>query len=106
MEKTLRRPAVTRAGLTRAGVDVSLAGFYLVFAWIHVGAFLETHRPSLVFVVGTELLFAIFFLLRTEAEGVSRARRDWVAAFAGSLLPLLLRPAAAARRSRRFPSPG
>jgi hypothetical protein len=90
-----RLPAPTRAGLARAGVDVSLAAFYLVFAAIHLRAFGETHRPSLVFVVGTELLFAVFFLLRTEAHGASRARWDWAAAVTGSLLPLLLRPAAA-----------
>lgn len=90
-----RLPSVTRAGLARAGVDVSLAAFYLVFAAIHVQAFRETHRPSLAFVVGTELLFAVFFLLRTEADGASRARWDWSTAVAGSILPLLLRPAAA-----------
>ena len=86
-------PMPTRAGLTRAGVDVSIATFYLVFAAIHVQAFREEHRPSLVFVVGTELLFAVFFLLRTEADAASRARWDWVTAVAGSVAPLLLRPA-------------
>src|SRR5512138_1241354 len=90
-----RPPTVTRAGLARAGVDVSLAAFYVVFAAIHLQAFRETHRPSLAFVVGTELLFALFFLLRTEAGDASRARWDWGAALAGSILPLLLRPAAA-----------
>jgi protein-S-isoprenylcysteine O-methyltransferase Ste14 len=91
----IRLQAPTRAGLTRAGVDVSLAAFYLVFATIHVRAFLATHRPSLVFVVGTELLFALFFLLRSDAEDASRAGWDWAAAVLGSTLPLLLRPAAA-----------
>ncbi len=86
--------APTRAGLTRAGIDVSIAGFYAVFAGIHVQAFGYSHRPSLVLVVATELLFAVFFLLRTEADGASRARWDWATAVAGSFLPLLLRPAA------------
>ncbi len=86
--------APTRAGLTRAGIDVSIAAFYLVFARIHVQAFRECPRPSLALVVGTELLFAVFFLLRTEAGGASRARWDWATAVAGSVLPLLLRPAA------------
>lgn len=87
--------APTRAGLTRAAVDVSLAAFYIVFAAIHVQAFRASHRPSLALVIGTELLFAVFFLLRTEAEGISRAGWDWATAISGSILPLLLRPAAA-----------
>jgi protein-S-isoprenylcysteine O-methyltransferase Ste14 len=86
---------VTRAGLARASVDVSLAAFCLFFVWAHASAFRETQRPSHAVIVVVELFFAAFFLLRTEAESTSRRPWDWIAAAGGVGIPLLLRPTAA-----------
>lgn len=88
-------PLITRSGLWRSFVDVSLSALYLGFAFGQLRQFAETHRPSAPILVATELLFAVFFLIRKPADDVSTSRWDWVASFGGSAAPLLLRATAA-----------
>src|SRR5512144_1333997 len=71
-----------------------LAAMYIVFAWVHYLAFKATHRPSLVFVVVTETLFAGAIFVRRSANSVSFAPTAWMTALGGTLAPLLLRPVA------------
>lgn len=71
-----------------------LVAMYIVFAWVHYLAFKTTHRPSLVFVVVTETLFAGVIFVRRSATSVSFAAMAWVTALGGTLAPLLLRPVA------------
>ncbi len=86
---------VTKSGLQRAFVDVSLAALYVGFAYGQLGQFAQTHRPSAPILVVTELAFAFFFICRKQAEDVSRSWWDWLATVGGTAAPLLLRATAA-----------
>jgi protein-S-isoprenylcysteine O-methyltransferase Ste14 len=83
---------ITRTGLTRAGVDVSLAALYVLFAWAHLVAFRQHPRPSLVLMVLMETIFAFFILVRRPTDAASRSAWDWATTVGGTLAPLLLRP--------------
>lgn len=92
---TSASPLLTRSGVRQAFFDLGAATCYLLFAYAHVRSFLATPRASMLLVVVTETLFAVFFLLRKDADRTSGRPADWLAAFLGTLLPLLLRPSAA-----------
>jgi protein-S-isoprenylcysteine O-methyltransferase Ste14 len=89
------KPLVTRSGLWRAFVDLSLAALYVGFAYDQLRQFAQTHRPSAPILVATELVFAFFFLFRKQAEDVSRSTWDWFTTVGGTAAPLLLRATAA-----------
>jgi protein-S-isoprenylcysteine O-methyltransferase Ste14 len=84
---------ITREGLAKAGVDLSLAALYLFFASAHWNAFSQHPRPSLVLMVLMETAFACVILLRRSSDAASRSPWDWVTTAGGTLAPLLLRPA-------------
>jgi protein-S-isoprenylcysteine O-methyltransferase Ste14 len=88
---------ITRSGLTKASVDLSLAALYVLFARAHWLAFREHPRPSLVLLVLLETVFAGVILLRRSSDAVSRSPWDWLTTAGGTLAPLLLRPAPSAR---------
>ena len=88
-------PKLTPGGLREAGANLVAAGLYLVFAGTHLQAFAATPRPSLLVVVGIETLVAVLFLFRAPASRASFSLYSWITTLGGTLLPLLLRPAAA-----------
>ncbi len=92
---TSARPLLTRGGLRQAFFDLGAAACYLLFAFAHVRSFLTTPRASMLLIVVTESLFAVFFLVRKDADRTTDRPADWLAAFFGTLLPMLLRPSAA-----------
>jgi protein-S-isoprenylcysteine O-methyltransferase Ste14 len=89
------KPLLTRAGLWRAFIDLSLAALYVAFAYGQLRQFVQTQRPSAPILVATELVFAFFFLFRKPAEDVSRSAWDWFTTVGGTAAPLLLRATAA-----------
>lgn len=98
LEARMRR-SITLSGLVSAGTDVGLAALYLMFAFVHVRAFLAGSRPSVALIVVFETTFAVLFLSRGAAGAVSRAPAAWAATLAGTFGPLLLRPVAGAHDS-------
>lgn len=86
------RVGVTLRGLGSAGTDVGLAALYLLFAFVHVRAFLAGPRPSVALIVVFETTFAVLFLTRGAAGASSRAPAAWAATLVGTFGPLLLRP--------------
>jgi protein-S-isoprenylcysteine O-methyltransferase Ste14 len=91
----LSRPLVTRSGLRRAFVDLSLAVLSVAFAHAQLRQFAETRRPSCLLIVATELLFAVFFVVRKEADAASTSAWDWLTTVGGAFGPLLMRPTGA-----------
>jgi protein-S-isoprenylcysteine O-methyltransferase Ste14 len=88
---------ITLSGLREAGTNLAAAGYYLIFAGIHLEGFAATHRPSLLIVVLVEALVAVLFVLRAPATQASLSVYSWITALGGTLTPLLLRPTDAAR---------
>lgn len=72
---------------------VLLASIWGLFAYSHLLKFQEAHDPALLLFFLSETLTAIFFILRSQPQSVSEAPSDWLIAIAGTIAPLLLRPA-------------
>lgn len=70
-----------------------LPALWAVFALAHARAFLATHEWSLLLFSFAETLVAVLYLVRTEPKTVSEVPSDWIVAIAGTVAPLLLRPA-------------
>jgi protein-S-isoprenylcysteine O-methyltransferase Ste14 len=86
-------PAISRAGLRLAGVNVAIAAYSALFAYVHILSFFEHRRASLVLLAVFEIVFAACFLARRQARAISASAWEWVTTMGGSFLPLLLRPA-------------
>ena len=84
---------ITRTGTSRAGIDLSAAALFGLFAWAHWVSFWKNPRPSLALVVVVELLTAYLLVARRPPDRTSHAAWDWITAVGGTFLPLLLRPA-------------
>lgn len=74
--------------------NVLLSALWLFFAIAHIAAFGQTGKASLLVFATAETLVAMFFLLRTQPKTHTTRPIDWVAAVAGTSLPLLIRPTA------------
>lgn len=83
-------------GARTAGVlsRTSLALLWIVFAYLHYVAFLNNGDYGLLMFCFSETLVAGFFMFRTDPKTVSDLPFDWFVGVAGTLAPLLLRPAA------------
>ena len=85
-------PSVTARGLAAACTNLFVAGYFVFFAYAHGLSFAARQRPSIAIIVVLEALFALFFLLRREADRSSSSLWDWVTAVASTVAPLMLRP--------------
>lgn len=86
------KSTVTRAGLGIAFTNVALAAMFLLFASAHLQSFAQYGRPSALFIVSMELLFAFFFLTRVQADATEFSPLACASALGGTFLPMLLRP--------------
>lgn len=88
------RLQTTRAGLRTAFTNLTLAALFLLFSYAQLRKFLEHPRVSLLLIVVLETIFAVFFVIRRPAASTSMSFTAWASTTLGTLLPLLLRPAA------------
>lgn len=86
--KSLMDPA--RTSLFSGGV---LVAAYTVFACSHFVSYRKGGEWLLLLFCLSETITAFMFLVRSEPESVSSSAADWAAGIAGTLAPLLLRPA-------------
>jgi protein-S-isoprenylcysteine O-methyltransferase Ste14 len=89
-------PSVSARGLAAAFTNLSVAGFYVFFAYAHGASFAAHPRASVAIIVVVEALFALFVLLRRDAERSSLSLWDWLTTLVGTVAPLGLRPGAGA----------
>jgi protein-S-isoprenylcysteine O-methyltransferase Ste14 len=76
----------------RTLVGLMLASAWLMFALVHVRAFMATGELSCLVFFLSESFTALMFLVRTEPATVSSSPADWALAVAGTLAPLLFTP--------------
>ena len=65
------------------------------FADVSLHAFLQTHRPIGAALFFEQLLVVLAYLVRRAARVVTRRLGDWLLAFGGTFIPVLLRPGGA-----------
>lgn len=64
----------------------------LVFAYAHVGYWLDTGRPTGLVLAFQEAILVTLFVIRRRSRDTSRNPIDWAAGFVGSFGVLLFRP--------------
>ena len=87
--------------MNRKRLDIALdllerlvvGGWYSFFAVRILTSFLATHKLITLLLLISEGAVVAFILFRKRASDVSRRPRDWILAFAGTMLPLSARPA-------------
>lgn len=65
------------------------------FAEVSLGAYLHTHRPIGAAFFAEQTLVVLAYLARRPARVVTRRGADWLLAFGGTFVPVLLRPGGA-----------
>lgn len=83
---------ITRKGLVEAVSNLLLALMFLLFLRAFLVNYLEYHRISSILFVLVESVFLYFALTRRPPKELSISIAAWLFAFAGTFLPLLLRP--------------
>jgi protein-S-isoprenylcysteine O-methyltransferase Ste14/uncharacterized membrane protein (UPF0127 family) len=97
IEGALEAAQVDRVDIVAAAAcNLALAAFYGFFAVAHFGVARRTGQWATTMpIVGQEALLVLLFLTRRRSIATSTRLLDWVIGSAGTLLPMLLRPAAA-----------
>lgn len=90
METVLSMDATRRA--CRAVATLTLAGLWLLFAYRHLGRFLETGEAALLLFCLSETLQAALFVVRRQPVAVSSQPGDWAVAICGTFGPFLFVP--------------
>lgn len=73
---------------------IFLAAAFGTFAYAHLMEFQRTDGWTLLLFCFSEMLTALFLLLRSCPESVSAIRFDWLVGIGGTLAPLSFRPSA------------
>jgi protein-S-isoprenylcysteine O-methyltransferase Ste14 len=76
-----------------AMINCALAMVFALFAYAHLQQFVTQPRLSLILLVGMETILVALFLIRKDPDRTSYSWQAWLTTTAGTLYPLLLRPA-------------
>ena len=92
----VRLPQISGSGrLVRISANVVGAAGAAYFAEVSLHAFLQTHRPIGAAFLFEQTLVVLAYLVRRPAQQVTRRWGDWLLAFGGTFVPVLLRPGGA-----------
>lgn len=84
-------PRWVMSGLKALGTGLVASVFTLLLVAC-VREFMRTHAPDSLGVVIVNALFVFLYLTRSDPKSVSVSPSDWALSFAGTTLPLLMRP--------------
>jgi protein-S-isoprenylcysteine O-methyltransferase Ste14 len=76
----------------RIGANVIGATGAAYFAYVTLDAYLRTHRPIGVLFFAEQMVVVVAYLVRRPARVVTLRFADWLLAFGGTFVPVLLRP--------------
>lgn len=88
----LHDPSPNAQRFIRIGANVVGAAGAAYFAYVTLDAFLRTHRPIGVLFFAEQMVVVIAYLVRRPARMVTSRFVDWLLAFGGTFIPVLLRP--------------
>jgi protein-S-isoprenylcysteine O-methyltransferase Ste14 len=78
--------------IVRVSLNVVGAAGAAYFAYVTLSAFLDTHRPIGVLFFAQQAVVVVAYLVRRPANAVTLRFGDWLLAFGGTFVPVLLRP--------------
>ncbi|MPR11720.1 methyltransferase family protein [Microvirga tunisiensis] len=73
---------------------VALVLFYSFMSWSFLSSWIETGSAATLIVLASEGTVLAFVLIRRRTSDISTSTADWLLAFAGTVLPMLVRPVA------------
>ncbi len=73
--------------------SVIFAFIYLLFAYVHLQNFLNTHHIAMLIFAIAESIIVFLFIFRTKPQTLSVNMYDWFIAIVGTFAPLFFRPA-------------
>ncbi|MCL2395499.1 MAG: hypothetical protein FWC87_12535 [Acidimicrobiaceae bacterium] len=89
----LRSPGLSGTGrLVRISANLVGAAGAAYFAEVSLHAYLQTHRPIGAAFFAEQMVVVLAYLVRRPARAVTRRGGDWLLAFGGTFIPVLLRP--------------
>ena len=86
-DPSARAPRVVR--VTANLIGAVGAGY---FSYVTLEAYLRTHRPIGLLFFAEQMVVVVAYLVRRPAHTVTARLGDWLLAFGGTFLPVLLRP--------------
>jgi protein-S-isoprenylcysteine O-methyltransferase Ste14 len=84
------RPRARR--ISRVAANVLGAAGAAYFAYVTLLAYLQTHRPIGFLFFAQQSVVVVAYLVRRPASVVTLRSTDWLLAFGGTFIPVLLRP--------------
>jgi protein-S-isoprenylcysteine O-methyltransferase Ste14 len=85
-------PAPRTQRLVRLAANLVGAAGAAYFAYVTLDAYLRTHRPIGFLFFAEQMVVVVAYLVRRPARVVTRRFGDWLVAFGGTFVPVLLRP--------------
>ena len=82
----------TLRGLGLALVNMLLATLFILFAIANAKSFLVNPRLSVFLIVVTEMIVAVFLVIRRDPDETHHSWKTWLTTTCGTLAPFLLRP--------------
>ena len=79
-------------GIGLAFTNMLLAYLFILFAIANAKSFLENPRLSVLLIVITETIVAIFLIIRRDPDETWHTWQTWITTICGTLAPFLLRP--------------
>jgi len=79
-------------GIGLAFTNMSLAAFFIFFAYVNFQSFLENPRLSVALIVVAETIAALFLIIRRDPDATWHSWQTWLTTTCGTMAPMLLRP--------------
>lgn len=81
-----------RSPFVNALSSALLAALWIMFAYAHYLSFMRHPEPSVILLVVSETLTALFYVIRRPPQTISVNPLDWLLAAGGTFIPLCFRP--------------
>ena len=88
----LHEPSPKAQRNIRIGANLIGATGAAYFAYVTLDSYLRTHRPIGVLFFAEQMVVVVAYLVRRPARVITRRFADWLFAFGGTFVPVLLRP--------------
>ncbi len=85
-------PAITPLIIATAVFSTAVPLFFILFAWKHAVAFVQTLRISIVIILAKAVLETGFYVRKSAAPFISTSVYAWLIALCGTVAPLMFRP--------------
>ena len=87
-----KEPVITPLVIATRIFNILVPLFFILFAWMHAVAFVQTLRISILIILAKAVLEIRFYVRRSTTPFVSTSAYAWLIALCGTAAPLMFRP--------------